>query len=256
MEKRGQVTTFIILGIVLIIVVALIYFARSELGVGRPKQEFLDIQLRSIQDEVNRCVDERVPQGLKLFGLQGGTLKPASYKLYQGNQVQYLCSNIPNDAMCLNLLKPLGNYEDELNKYAEFELNNCLDPNKFKSLFGSYEISIGSLKVDIDLEDEKALVNVDYPVTLSKGDARPVNLPRITRSIEAPIGGLYKDTYQIINGYASTGDFLHEAYMFSKRGEVEIKRDTVYPDIIFILNKKNSDYVFQFAIEGEEERVK
>ncbi len=255
MVKKGQVTAFMILGIVVVIVVILIYFARSELGVGRPKQQFLDLQLKSIQDEVNRCVDEKVPQGLKLFGLQGGTLKPASYKLYNGNQVQYLCSNIPNDNRCLNLLKPLGSMVGDLNKYAEFELNNCLDPNKFKSLFGTYDINIGTLKIDIDLENEKTLVNVDYPVTLSKGDAK-ITLPKITREIDAPIGGLYESVYQIINGYASTGDFLHEAYMFQNRGEIEIKRDTVYPDVIFVLNKKNSDYIFQFAIQGEEERVK
>lgn len=255
MAKKGQVTAFIIAGIVLIIIIILVYFARSELGVGRPKQEYLDIQLKSIQEEVNKCIDEKIPQGLKLFGLQGGTLKPEHYRLYKGNSVQYLCSNIPKDARCLNLLKPLGSMVGDLNKYAEFELNNCLDPNKFKNLFGSYDVDIGKLSVDISLENKKTLVNVDYPVTLSKDDAK-VTLPKITREIDAPIGGLYDDVYQIINGYASSGDFLHEAYMFQNRGEVEIKRDTVYPDIIFVLNKKNSDYVFQFAIEGEEEKVK
>jgi len=255
MAKKGQVTAFMILGIVIIIVVALIFLGRKELGIGVPNQQFLELQLKSIQDEVNRCVDERVPEGLKLLGLQGGTLQPANYRLYKGNNVEYLCSNIPNDRKCLNLLKPLGSLADSMERFTEFELNNCLDPGKFKSLFGAYDLDIGSLKVDIDFEKEKTLVNVDYPVTLSKDDAK-VTLPKITRSIDAPIGGLYESVYQIINGYAAAGDFLHEAYMFQNRGEVEIKRDTVYPDIIFILNKKNSDYVFQFAIEGEEERVK
>ena len=255
MAKKGQVTAFMIIGIVLIIVVALVFLARNQIGIGVPKQQFLDLQLKSIQDEVNRCVDERVPEGLKLLGLQGGTLQPGNYRLYKGNQVSYLCSNIPNDNRCLNMLQPLGNFGDSLKKFSEFELNNCLDPNKFKNIFGAYDINIGKLNVDIGLENEKTLINVDYPVTLSKGDAK-VTLPKITREIDAPIGSLYEAVYQIINGYASTGDFLHEAYMFQNRGEIEIKRDTVYPDIIFVLNKKNSDYAFQFAIEGEEERVK
>ena len=59
MAKKGQVTAFMIIGIVLIIVVALVFLARNQIGIGVPKQQFLDLQLKSIQDEVNRCVDER-----------------------------------------------------------------------------------------------------------------------------------------------------------------------------------------------------
>ena len=49
MAKKGQVTAFMILGIVIIIVVALIFLGRKELGIGVPNQQFLELQLKSIQ---------------------------------------------------------------------------------------------------------------------------------------------------------------------------------------------------------------
>ena len=41
MNKRGQVSVFVILGIVLILVVALVLFARKQTGIGIPSFQFL-----------------------------------------------------------------------------------------------------------------------------------------------------------------------------------------------------------------------
>ena len=55
--------------------------------------------------------------------------------------------------------------------------------------------------------------------------------------------------------HASLGEFDSLPYMLGRRGAIEIETIKPYPDTIYILNKRNSNYIFQFAIQGEEESI-
>ena len=59
MNKRGQVSTFFILGIVLVIIVALIFFVRKQSGIGIPAADFLGSKLNTIENDVKRCIDKQ-----------------------------------------------------------------------------------------------------------------------------------------------------------------------------------------------------
>lgn len=251
--KRGQVTAFIIVGLVVLIVIILALFARDA-GIGVAPKKYLQSSLLPIQDEVRRCSEDVAIRGLDILGSQGGDMNPVNYRLYNGNKIRYLCTNIPKDTRCMNALDPLSKMEKQLNDFMNFELQECLDVNKFKGFSKTYDLEAGMPKVSSKFLDENVLVSVDYPITLSK-DGESIDLPVVKKKVDIPIAGLYLDVYNIVQSYATIGDFDSLPYMLRKRGSVEILTKKPHPDIIFILNAKDSDFVFQFAIEGEEEEI-
>ncbi|MEW6063459.1 MAG: hypothetical protein AB1571_03785 [Nanoarchaeota archaeon] len=247
--KRGQVTLFIILGIVILVVIALIFGLRNIMGIGIGDDRFLSLKMGPLADDLNKCIKEKANNGIVLIGKQGGTLKPIKYRLYNGNKVNYLCYNLIGDERCSNRMVLLSNMEKELNDYLQFELANCVDTRALaKKLF--YKVTVGRLSVDTKILRDNVVVNVKYPITISKGSAA-LSQEDFSQAISRPLGDLYNTVYDIVDSEASSGQFLQLPYMLAKRGSVEINVDKPYPDKVYILNKKNDNYIFQFAVEGE-----
>jgi len=247
--KRGQVTLFIILGIVILVVIALIFGLRNILGIGISSDKFISLKMGPLVDDLNKCIKENADEGIVLIGKQGGTLKPIKYRMYNGNKVNYLCYNIVGDERCSNRMVVLNDMEGELNDYLQFELANCVDTRALaKKLF--YKVDIEKLSVDTRILGDNVVVNVKYPITISKG-AATLTQEDFSQTINRPLGDLYNTVYDIIDSETTSGQFLQLPYMLAKRGSVEINVDKPYPDKIYILNKKNDNYIFQFAVEGE-----
>ncbi len=249
MMKRGQVTVFIILGIVILVAIALVYSLRNLVGIGIEPQRFLSLRLEPLRDDVNRCIDKEARDALYLIGKQGGTLDPIKYKFYNGNNVNYLCYNIVGDERCSNHIVLVTDMVKELNNYLQSKLSDCINIKGIsKKLF--YNINVGKLSVDTRILANDVLVKVNLPITLSKGEST-LSISDFSKTVNIPLGSLYDTVYDIVDSETSTGEFLQLPYMLAKRGSVEVNVDKPYPDKIYILNKKNDNYIFQFAIEGE-----
>ena len=86
MHKRGQVTLFIILGIVIIVAVVIFFYVKSN-NLNVP---FFSTNIFSgLDHNIETCVEEVAVDGLYLTGMQGGY-----YKII-GKQEHYLNYNIP-----------------------------------------------------------------------------------------------------------------------------------------------------------------
>ncbi|MDD5133700.1 MAG: hypothetical protein PHD81_00960 [Candidatus Nanoarchaeia archaeon] len=249
MDKRGQVTIFIILGFVILILIILILSLR-DVGYGISPQKYLDNKINIIQDDVKSCVESYAKTALINMGNQGGSINPGKYVLYEGRKVQYLCSAIPGSVQCLNLMPSNKNIEKELDNFLNTNVPDCIDINKFKEQYSFPEIKIEkSFQAVSSINKTNVVIKVSYPITLVKGTTQ-VSLSDITETIDIPLGQLLDTTYDIIDSEARTGTFFNLQYMLANRGEVEIYKDTPYPDKVYVLNARDSDYKFYFAIEG------
>ncbi|MBT4416495.1 hypothetical protein HOC80_00150, partial [archaeon] len=74
MEKRGQVTLFIIIGIVIVILIALGVYFRGELfdAVGLTEELFYPSEIQEVVDEVQDCVDISTYEAVVSVGYKGG----------------------------------------------------------------------------------------------------------------------------------------------------------------------------------------
>ncbi len=251
MEKRGQVTTFMIIGFVVVIIIVLIFGLRQA-GIGINPHDYLDSKISSLDKEVKSCVDSQLQVALDKIGKQGGLLEVSNYRMHNGNKVNYLCYNIPNAPECLNNMIFVNDVEKDLEDYLNYYLPQCIDLDSMSQEFFFPEYKSADLTTNVEIRKESVVVTVNYPVTLIRGD-QEATLKDIHESMDVPLGKLLDTTYDIVNSEARDGLFFSVPYMIANRGDVEIFVDQEeYPDKVYILNERNSDYIFEFAIEGEQ----
>ena len=165
MEKRGQVTIYIMIGVFILLVVLLIFFLKGDvlgvkkfLGFGKVKNTdlYLKDQMTQISNEVNRCVDLEAGKALKILGDQGGYFVPENYLFYYGYNIAYLCSEIKDKNSCLNNMLLEERLENDLNLYLKDKLKECVNLRKFKEGFKTYDYE---LKYDINNLDVITRIN-------------------------------------------------------------------------------------------------
>lgn len=255
MQKRGQVAVFVVLGMVLVILAVLLFVGRQQYGFGVSSVRFLDSKLQPIKTDAENCVSSSLSKNLDLFGKQGGDLNPLRYVFYEGKKVKYLCYNIVDSTKCVNMLPPLNVLIEGLNEKLDNDVKNCVNKGLLESGLG-YSINVGGEpNTELKLLGDNLLVDVIYDVDIVKGESSQ-KLNKIKIPVDVSIVELYNVAFDIINKQASDGFFDQLFYMLDKKGKYIINVDKSpslgnVGDVIYKINKKDDEYEFWFAIEGE-----
>lgn len=250
MSKRGQTTVFVIIGVVILILAALVLYLRETGTIAMPSV-FLTAEAKKevVENNLRECVEKAVRPTVLLAAKQGGDLTPVNYRNYKGDKVAYLCLNIPGKDECLNVMPPMRVIEEKLKSNIASQIDNCVD----RSLVGEDATGSKNIKADVFMRRDSVVVNTEYDVVFVKNNIE-MPMGKVTTVVEnVPFVELYDVVHDIVNAQAIDGDFEQLFYMLGKKGRIEIQVDKPYPDKIFIVNKKDSDFKFQFAIQGEEE---
>lgn len=253
MEKRGQATIFIIVGVVIIILVALVIFLKGEIIIGKlspqEQQKFLTSKLEPINNQIRECIQDLGFSYVTSLGLRGGDIDPNFAALYKGENVQYLCYRDSGVGSCIQNILTIKDMQGKLNGYLEASLGGCINLESFES--GRFVISAGALAVSSEINDNNIQVVLDYPISLVSDDAR-ANLNMFSEVLDMPLGKLHGLSIDIINSEVAGEYFDNVGYMVENRGDVIVERHKPYPDTVYVLSDRDSGFVFQFAIEGEE----
>lgn len=250
MRKRGQVTSFMIVGLVILIIVVLLFGLRRA-GIGVKSEDFLQNNLDDIKKNIDTCIEEQTAEMLDILGKQGGYLNPTKYKMYNGYRVAYLCYNVPDTDQCANAMINTADIEKQLASYLNVNLPSCIQVDKLgKGFLSNYDAEAGTLDTKAIITNDAIIFDINYPITLKKGDAS-LTMSSYPKSVNVPLGLLLDTTYDIVNNEAKYGVFFEVPYMLAERGAVEIYKDQPYPDKIYVLNARDSKYIFQFGIESE-----
>ena len=253
MQKRGQATVFIIIGIVILVAVFLVLFLRggfiAEQISPEEAREVLASQVAPLEVHVEECISKVAPDGIKTLALQGGTFKPRNFRQYNGTNVEYLCYKEPGVTTCIQ--KPLtrANVEAEISDYVKTQIFTCLNLNQFEQ-GNRFRLDTKEINVNTRIDDNRIQVNVDYPITLSRSGVE-TTVEEFSSNLRLPLGKLIDLTSEIINSEISTGEFDNIDYMIRNRGEIIVERHTPFPDEIYVLQTRDGSLTFQFGIEGE-----
>ena len=260
MEKRGQVTVFVIIGIVILTVVILVFALRSKVYVGPANVESLNKEFLDFETEVGNCLDEIGEDLVKQIGLQGGYLNSidGTYRLYEDRKVNYLCYNLEGP-ICMNRMLTKQQMQDDLEKGLKNKAKEeCLDFSKFKKVGLDY--NFGSFDVDVEIGNDNVIMFVKLPIDISKGDVK-VSKDEFKTDIDLPLGRLYDASQDILEAETSTGFFDSSLYSVHKTGITNkpyvVKKLQPYPDKLYILKIKdvpsvNNEFLFQFWVQDEE----
>lgn len=167
-KKKGQLTIFIILGIVILIAFSFLFYAKSSYVrslMGRETAQIgaFDAPVRSF---VESCIKQVAVEGAYYVASQGGhyTLPPNPLNVVtQGQEfmIGYGYRNQQDVMISKTIMQK--EYED----YIEGNLNLCIAD--FAS-FPDYRIEASTPEVSIDLGEDKAVVSINYPLIIRRGD--------------------------------------------------------------------------------------
>ena len=260
MQKRGQVTIFVIIGILIIVSILLFLFLRSRVYLGPGTILDLEQEFPQIEEHIQECLLEAVEPRIIQMGLQGGFIRTpdGTFRQYQGNKVSYLCYNIRDQPFCRSRILTIPNMEAEISEFVKRDIESqCLNIAGFGKI--GYDIIEGPLEITTDIGDDKIIITANIPITIIKG-ANKAERSEFSTSINLPLGRLYNAAHDIVNTEAISGFSDTLLYSVAKTQTTNkpyiIQKLQPYPDKLYIAKIKDvpsedDPFIFQFFIEGE-----
>ncbi|MBS3141646.1 hypothetical protein J4405_05905 [Candidatus Woesearchaeota archaeon] len=247
MNKRGQVTVFIILGIIILAAIVLVFYLTGNTLVNQSEQK-VNIETKPLKNYVGDCLEKTGNDALNLIGKQGGVITPVNYRLYENDKVNYLCYAETDNSVCANLYPNLkGTITLELNDYISKKMKECVDLSLFKD--AGYKVEEGKMNVNTSIYNKKVVITLDYPLTIAKGDI-VVKENKFVKEFNVPLGEILKVVYDIVESEINVGSFENLVYMIATHGQVEIEKQTREDSRIYIINLWQNNYKFKFAVRN------
>lgn len=211
--KKGQVTVFIILGIVIVAIIAFVFYysgiiSKSSFQKEAEKAKTIPVQARPVKDYIDNCVEEIAIEGILLMGQQGGYIEipkdvlprsvinpfSNSLELFSGYNVPYWFYETTNGIQ-KSQIPSIEIMEEQLEGYLNQNMDSCL----FNlSLFRSYDIKFeGEAKSDVVITDERIDVNVIYPILVDI-EGVTTEMKEHFASINVPLGRMYEMSKDIM----------------------------------------------------------
>ena len=201
-NKKGQVTVFIILGVIIVIVALGVSFVRNENFSQRVRGEVFESvvvpeQAQGVVSFVSNCVQDLTLEGLERIGNQGGyvdfpDISPRTYlQVTENRRLPYWIYSSDNTEN----IPELNEIEDELEAYVENQfLEECSFDN-YRS--AGYDIRDGvDIELDIDEEDVKISLNSELVVGI-KGNVYDLG-DYVFVSVPSRLSEFYEMATQIV----------------------------------------------------------
>jgi len=165
--KKGQITVFIILGIVLLLAVVLVILYQQEIVTFKP-EELIPTEKGKVETFLTSCIGEIGEEALFLVGLHAGYLEVPPEILNDGWQHLKLSPDqvVPFWARGETVRIPsLDLIKDDIDHYIEENLRECLlGEGAFEETYNLIEKS--SINSDTQILDKKVLFNVNWDVEI------------------------------------------------------------------------------------------
>lgn len=172
-QKRGQVSVFIIIGIVVLVVIGALFYLRGE-GAGPIVEEPVSIDTSSLKSFVSSCAKQTAQEAVVYTAMRGGLYKgttsivpssPMNYHIYNGIAIPYYFYEGEERQMGKEDIK------STLEKYMNGQLKECTGGfQSFKEQ--GYDIEEEDVESEAAITEEKVMFTINYPVTIKADDAR------------------------------------------------------------------------------------
>jgi len=216
MNKRGQVTIFIIVGIVIVISVFLIFYFLGDTlkRQSTPEVVLEESSLEPITNLIEECVSNEIVKGVELVGLQGGYNNPPVYFQIGDYKLSYDCDK-DESGIYINRLPTLNRISSEIEEYTSDNMNlieECIDNFKTYKDQG-YKINDGDMNINVEISDS-ILVDVNYPVEVNRGDFTS-SFNNFEFSIPSGLINAYKVATDIVNDECTGTIFNIDDYIIN-----------------------------------------
>ena len=189
MDKRGQVTLFIIIAIVVVTVVLLAFFLT-----GGFKTVFTPGEITQVKSYIQDCLELKTQDAILFIARQGGynTLPQANINFLDEKTAYYWKNN-------QTLVPSTTTVESELKAILDVKAADCLR-------MPGYSITPGTCTSQFEVKDTvKGLF--ECPITLQKG-AATTQITDFSIEVNAPVKKMLDVSSQVVAEYAKQPEYL------------------------------------------------
>ncbi len=169
-NKKGQVTIFIIAGILIVAIVLLFFFLKSR-GEEPPQGT------ASPESILETCLKQDVYDAVDLISMQGGSIDPndpyINFKFTNEPapaKIGYLCYT-SGEGNCKPQSGSIFEYnEDELKKYLNISIRNCFNSLGREIEKQGFTVDATYKGYDLDIEYKKIIIKIKGEITTTKAD--------------------------------------------------------------------------------------
>ena len=250
MEKKGQVTIFIIAGILLVSSIALFFLFKSgivpEIG-GKAEQ--------NPNSFLESCLEDKIRETVEIISLQGGYMENSLniYFKFEDEKVprniSYLCYNQNDYVLCIPQ-KPMliPHLEEEIHNNIFEEVRSCFDDLTSSLERSGYDVDAVYRGFEVDLIESEVDVGIDAEIILTKtGETTTQEDFKIV--ISSKLYELSKMVNEIVNKEATVGEFSHYHFLLYPEFDI-IKYRTADSSIVYSVKHRESSEMFRFAVRG------
>jgi len=218
--KKSQITIYIVLGLIIIIVISFLVYKKNIVNPG-PDEQVIVRQAEQVKKYVEQCLYDIGTKGVFLIGSQGGYIDPEYNEEFGDfDQVPWYRSGFLKIAYWYyegkDISPSIEDVERKLGRYVFVKVKEkCLDFSGFTSFEGTdvslpdvepYDLFTGiekDVNISIAINEFSSEILLTYPVTLKKGATTKV-IRDFRSVINLPLGKDYRIAKDILSKAAGS----------------------------------------------------
>ena len=240
-NRKGQLTIFIIIAMVIVAVGILIYSFWPQI------KSVLGGEAGNPQAFIQGCVEKEIEDAVEIISLQGGSVEPDSFYTYEGNKIEYLCYQNQGYASYCVVQQPFlkQHIESEIKNEIADAVESCFESMRESFERRGYDVVLTDGDFNIELLPKRIAATFNRELTLTRGDSE-----RYEEFVVVLNNNLYELTAianSIIDWEAKYGDAETTLYM-SFYHDLKVEKFKQTDDTkIYVITDRNSGDKFQFA---------
>jgi hypothetical protein len=246
MGARGQVSMFIIIGIVLVLAVGTVLYLSS--AGEKTQRKNLDI-VTSPTTFAQQCLDVVATDAVSIVSKQGGFYSPPKAS------VGYAIYSIPDyyDYGAGPLVPSIETVQDQLSLFVSENLPDCT--GDFATYVSKgYNVNVSGINVRSEIAEKSVNFDVEYSVALEK-DGTVSNLPPLRKEVGADLLKSYTVASEYVQAQAEQPDYIRLTSLMDLVHANDLTHEVVYQGdhVVYLLfnneTKLNDrEYVYAFAV--------
>ncbi len=221
-SRRGQLTIFLIVAIVVIAVSVLAFFMRGNFGILNPEAQ-------TVQSFAQNCFQDASDKIVYAVAYGGGYIMPPNLSDELGFPHYYYDGE--------NHMPSKEKIESEMSRYFPQAASLCI--KNFQD-FKEMEITAGEISATSTIMSEKVVFDINYPITIIQGQSSSL-LDDFKTETPVRLGVVYNAIQEFMQEQTT-----HEGICLNCALDIALKND-LYIDM---QNSENNETIFSFRDEN------
>lgn len=237
---KGQVTVFIIIAVLVVALGVLIYMFWPKIS------NTIGTETKNPSAYIQNCMEKEIQDTVENVSLQGGSVNPGAYYVYENNKIEYLCYTNQYYRPCV-VQQPmlLEHIQSEISSEIEEETIACFNSLEKSYTTKGYEVDMKPGNTTVEILPDKIVTTFNYEMVLTKGETEKYENFNIV--LNNNLYRLVSIANSIISFETVYGDSEITVYMNYYHDLKVQKIKQLDETSIYILTDKNDDNKFQFA---------